>query len=73
MTDEPEYRELTAEDLAERWKPDPLAGRPVVRSRYVGPDGVALVLEHPQAVPPPTIDLHDVDLGTLRFIYQSAS
>jgi hypothetical protein len=65
-----EYRELTADDLAERWKPEPFASRPVVRTRYAGPDGTSLILEHPQVVPPPTIDLHDVDLGALRFVYQ---
>lgn len=72
MSGDPEYRELTSDDLAERWTSTPLAERPIVRTRYVGPDGTSLIVEHPQAVPPPTIDLYDVDLGELRFTYESA-
>lgn len=64
MSDEAgEYRQLTAADLAERWKPLPLAEREITRSRYLGPDGAVLVVEHPQAIPPPVITLYSDNLG----------
>jgi hypothetical protein len=66
-----EYRELSADDLAERWKPEPLASRPVVRTRYAGPAGVTMELVHPQMVPPASIVMHDgTPAEPVKFVYR---
>lgn len=68
--DDIEYRELTADDLAERWAPIPLGERPVERSRYEGPGGVTMELVHPQMVSPPVIVMHDGPGGAVQFVYR---